>query len=95
MSTLTHLALEFAANPLYDIPNPDPKAPPGSAFILTILSWIKWIGLAGFVGGLMVLALTVALSDGHRVEWGSRSAKFVGGIIGFGAASSIVGLLLA
>lgn len=94
MSTLTTLALELVSSPAYDVPNPNPTAPPGSNFFLTGLGWVKWVGIIVFVGGLMVLGVQVAVSEGHRVEWGSRGGRFLGGIIVFGAASSIVGIFL-
>ena len=85
---------ELASLPAYDVPNPDPTAPPGSAFFLTGLGWVKWVGIIVFVGGLMVLGVQVAVSDGHRVEWGSRGGRFLGGMVVFGAASAIVGIFL-
>lgn len=83
----THAAAVLAA--------PDPGAgtpPPGSANMLTVLGWVKWIAAGLAVAGLLVVGAMMAISHrrGTGGEHGAAFAWVLGGCITIASAAAIV-----
>lgn len=98
MSTL-HMILSATGDALASAPIavPDPNAtqPPGTDGINDILGWLKWIGLAVCIAGLMAAGAMMAIQS-RRGEGGEHVGKIglaLGGVIVIGAASGLVGFL--
>ena len=95
MSLLASVLDTLSTFPL-DIPDPDPVAPPGfEGPVGTILSWLKWGGLALAVGGLMIVGGMMAINQRRGEAAGELGllGKILIGVIIIGAAASIVGFL--
>jgi len=80
------------------IPNPDPEPPPGpiGAAFRTLLSWIKWIGLAVAGGSIVVGGIMVAVAIG-RGDQGPALTRliypFAGVIVISGGISAVSALM--
>lgn len=77
------------------VPNPAPIQPPGTGGISTLLGWLRWVGLAVCVAGLMAAGAMMSIQS-HRGEGGQHVARIgmgLGGVIVIGAAASLVGFL--
>ena len=93
MTTVQHVIHVLAAA----IPDPAPVAPPGmEGKATTVLSWIKWAGLAACMVGLFVAGAQMALNH-RRGMGGAEAASQVGwvavALVLIGAAGAIVGAL--
>lgn len=75
-----------------DIPNPDPKAPPGFAGPVTaVMGWFKWGGLIVLVLALVMTGATMWRDRHGGTDYMERLGKiFVGAII-VSAAVSLIG----
>lgn len=88
----TYRAATYLAAP------PDPGAgslPPGSEGITTVLSWMKGVGIAVAVGGLILIA--IKLFGGNQrgqSDTGSSLARWGAGCLILGSASAITGILV-
>ena len=82
------------------IPDPAPKAPPGklSEAADTFLAWLKWGGLAGSVGALVVAGIMMSVGRRNRnnmaVEGAMALPWVIGGLALILGSASIVGWLL-
>lgn len=82
------------------LPDPQPAAPPGklSDAANTMLSWLKWGGLAGAVGALVVAGIMMAVGRRNRnnmaVEGAMSLPWVVGGVALILASASLVGWLV-
>lgn len=79
-----------------DIPNPDPKQPPGTEAISDIMGWAKWVALAVCLLGLIAAGALMAIQS-HRGEGGEhvgRIGKALAGVIIISAAGALVGFLM-
>ena len=79
------------------IPDPAPAAPPGvEGKATTVLSWIRWAGLAACVVGLFVAGAQMALNH-RRGMGGAEAASQVGwvaiALVVIGAAGANVAAL--
>lgn len=78
-----------------DLPNPAPVQPPGTEGFVTILGWLKWVGLALSIVGLIVVGSMLWIN--HRRGEGGEHAGRIGmilvGVILIGAATALVGFL--
>ena len=88
-TALTHPASTAVTAPLYT--PPAPKAPSGSENTTAIIAMVMWgIGIAGFVG-LLVIAGMLFFSDEHKLgKIGTRVAMWFGGATLFGIAGGLV-----
>lgn len=71
------------------------KAPPFAPGLTTILQWVAWIATAACVGGVLIVAATMALRH-QRGEGGQHVSGLgwvLGGCILIGTASALVGSL--
>jgi hypothetical protein len=89
-----------------DPPKPVPKfsidpgtgtAPPGADKLMTILSWVAWVVFALCVAGILLTAgkMAVSHSRGSGGEHAASLAWVLGACILGGAASGIIGFLIA
>lgn len=82
------------------LPDPAPAPPPGklSEAANTFLSWLKWGGLAGAVGALVVAGIMMAIGRRNRnnmaVEGAMSLPWVVGGVALILASASMVGWLV-
>jgi hypothetical protein len=82
------------------IPNPDPKAPPGKLADAAdaLLAWLKWGGLAGSVGALVVAGIMMSVGRRNRnnmaVEGAMALPWVIGGLALILGSASVVGWLL-
>jgi hypothetical protein len=95
IAALTDLLLDTSAH-LTTLPDPDPVQPPGTEGLTTLLGWVKWIGLAVCVLGLIAAGTMMAIQS-RRGEGGEHSGKIgmaLGGVIIISAATSLVGFFV-
>lgn len=95
IAALTDLLLDASAH-LSTLPDPDPVQPPGTEGLTTLLSWVKWIGLAVCVLGLIAAGTMMAIQS-RRGEGGEHAGKIgmaLGGVIIISAATSLVGFFV-
>jgi hypothetical protein len=82
------------------LPDPKPEAPPGklSDAANKMLSWLKWGGLAGAVGALVVAGIMMAVGRRNRnnmaVEGAMSLPWVIGGVALILASASLVGWLV-
>lgn len=85
-----------ASSHLATLPDPDPVQPPGTEGLTTLLGWVKWIGLAVCVLGLIAAGTVMAIQS-RRGEGGEHAGKIgmaLGGVIIISAATSLVGFFV-
>ncbi len=75
-----------------DIPNPDPKAPPGfEAPVTAVMSWFKWGGLILLVLALVGVGATMWRDRRGDTDYMEKLGKiFIGAII-ISAAVALIG----
>ena len=91
-AALAELLLDASLR-LSTLPDPDPVQPPGTEGLTTLLGWVKWIGLAVCVLGLIAAGTMMAIQS-RRGEGGEHAGKIgmaLGGVIIISAATSLVG----
>src|SRR5256885_5177234 len=101
-NAFTRLAVWLAQPPPSTplLPDPKPEAPPGklSDAANTMLSWLKWGGLAGAVGALVVAGIMMAVGRRNRnnmaVEGAMSLPWVIGGVALILASASLVGWLV-
>lgn len=82
------------------IPDPAPQAPPGKLAEAadTLLAWLKWGGLAGSVGALVIAGIMMSVGRRNRnnmaVEGAMALPWVIGGLALILGSASIVGWLL-
>ncbi|MFF7995069.1 hypothetical protein ACFZDG_35530 [Kitasatospora xanthocidica] len=97
---------QHGAHILAENPTPAPKfsidpgtgtAPPGSDKLITILGWVAWVVFALCVAGILLTAgkMAVSHSRGQGGEHAASLAWVLGACILGGAASGIIGFLIA
>ena len=92
---LSTTAADVAAVLPQQIPDPAPVQPPGTGKIADIMGWVKWLGLAVSIIGLMVAGAMMAFG-GRRGEGGEHAGRIgsiLAGVIVIGAAAAIVGFI--
>ncbi|WP_156475771.1 hypothetical protein [Pseudoclavibacter helvolus] len=95
--TAVSLVGDYAATvaPL-GIPDSPPIQPPGTEGVTTIMGWVKWVGLAVCVLGLIAAGTMMAINS-RRGEGGEHAGKIgmaLGGVIIISAAASLIGFLV-
>ena len=95
------LALQLAAMHVLGVgaPNPAPAPPPGTeAFVNDFLSWVKYVGLIGGVGGLMLCGIMMTLGRRNRhtmaVEGAAGIPWTLGGLTVVSLAAGLTGAVL-
>src|SRR2546422_7169963 len=77
-NAFTRLSVRLAQPPPSTplLPDPKPEAPPGklSDAANTMLSWLKWGGLAGAVGALVVAGIMMAVGRRNRNNMAGEGA---------------------
>lgn len=59
-------------------PNPDPKEPPGlGPKVDLLLGWLKWIGIAAGVGGLIICGIMMMAGRRNRSHLSAEGAAGV------------------
>ena len=81
------------------VPNPPPVAPPGLASrVNTLLSWWKWVALAGGIFGLIACGVMMAIGRRNRSNLAADGAAGIpwvlAGLTLVALSSGIVGVLL-
>ncbi|MDA8438492.1 MAG: hypothetical protein M0Z51_06480 [Propionibacterium sp.] len=89
---LTHLALRISG---VSLPNPDAVQPPGTAGLVTLLSWLKWGGFAAAIAGIIAGAIMLMVSSrrGEGAEHGKQIGIVLIAVILVGASSGLVGAI--
>lgn len=80
-------------------PNPAPIPPPGLAqFADNFLGWLKWVGLAAGVAGLMFCGIMMMIGRRNRSQLAAEGASgipwVVGGLSVVSLAAGITGAVL-
>jgi hypothetical protein len=90
------IAQATTTTPAAGVPDPTYKQPPGSAGLLTILSWAGWIVAGICVLGILVCAGKMAFA-GRRGEGGEHMQSLgwtMGACVLAGSASAVVTALI-
>jgi len=95
-AVLTHLAMPWDWGLIWPLDggfDVSPTAPPGAEKLLQVMGWLKWIGLAVCMAGLIIGGAMMAFNHrrGNGIEVAKPIALSVVGAVIIGAASSLVG----